>query len=421
LDCCIIKLMNVTSRRVQYTYYSLTLLSTLAASFIWGINTLFLLDAGLSNTAAFAANAFFTLGQVFFEVPTGVVADTRGRRTSYALGAATLLVTTLAYYWLWQIHGPFWAWAVVSAGLGLGFTFFSGATEAWLVDALNATGFTGSLDSVFGRGQAISGVAMLIGSVSGGLIAQATNLGVPYILRAVVLGLTLLVALTYMRDWGFTPRKGLKPMQQVRSVLSSAIENGWRKPPVRWVMLSAPFTVGVSFYVFYAMQPYLLELYGDPEAYGIAGLAAAIIACAQILGGMSVNFIRKFFARRTTILIGAVAFSVLTVALLGIVENFWAAIGFLVIWGLLFSLTSPVRQAYLNGLIRSEERATVLSFDALVGSSGGVVTQPALGRAADVYGYPQSYLISAVFQAGALPFLLAARKQKPDSDIISKQ
>ena len=186
-------------------------------------------------------------------------------------------------------------------------------------------------------------------------------------------------------------------------------------------MLSAPFTVGVSFYVFYAMQPYLLELYGDPEAYGIAGLAAAIIACAQILGGMSVNFIRKFFARRTTILIGAVAFSVLTVALLGIVENFWAAIGFLVIWGLLFSLTSPVRQAYLNGLIRSEERATVLSFDALVGSSGGVVTQPALGRAADVYGYPQSYLISAVFQAGALPFLLAARKQKPDSDIISKQ
>jgi hypothetical protein len=49
-----------------------------AASFIWGINTIFLLDAGLSNLEAFAANAFFTGGMVLFEVPTGIVADTIG-------------------------------------------------------------------------------------------------------------------------------------------------------------------------------------------------------------------------------------------------------------------------------------------------------------------------------------------------------
>src|SRR5512145_170685 len=104
----------ISPRGIQRVYLLLLLLHTLAASFIWGINTLFLLDAGLSNTAAFAANAFFTLGQVLFEVPTGVVADVRGRRTSYALGAATLLVTTLAYYGLWVSHGPFWGWALVS-------------------------------------------------------------------------------------------------------------------------------------------------------------------------------------------------------------------------------------------------------------------------------------------------------------------
>lgn len=61
--------------RVRNTYLLLTLLSTLSASFIWGVNTLFLLDAGLSNTEAFAANGFFTAGQVIFEVPTGVLAD----------------------------------------------------------------------------------------------------------------------------------------------------------------------------------------------------------------------------------------------------------------------------------------------------------------------------------------------------------
>ena len=58
--------------RVERTYLALTLFTTLAASFIWGINTLFLLDAGLNNAEAFAANAFFTVGQVIFEVPTGV-------------------------------------------------------------------------------------------------------------------------------------------------------------------------------------------------------------------------------------------------------------------------------------------------------------------------------------------------------------
>ncbi|RPI21735.1 MAG: MFS transporter, partial [Actinobacteria bacterium] len=148
-------------RGVQRVYLLLTLLSTLSASLIWGINTLFLLDAGLNNTQAFAANAFFTAGEVIFEVPTGVVADTRGRRLSFLLGAGTLLVATLLYLFMWQTEAPFWGWAVASVIIGLGFTFFSGAVEAWLVDALHHRGFTGSLESVFAKGQVVTGVAML--------------------------------------------------------------------------------------------------------------------------------------------------------------------------------------------------------------------------------------------------------------------
>ena len=83
---------------------------------------------------------------VLFEVPTGVVADTVGRRTSYLLGTVTLFGSTLLYLLLWQTHAPFVLWAVASVLLGLGFTFFSGATEAWLVDGLHATGYRGSLD-----------------------------------------------------------------------------------------------------------------------------------------------------------------------------------------------------------------------------------------------------------------------------------
>ena len=132
--------MNAGARRVQRVYLVLLLLHTLAASFIWGINTLFLLDAGLTNAQAFAANAFFTAGLVLFEVPTGVLADLLGRRLSYLLGTLTLALSTLLYLLMWRISAPFWAWALVSAVLGLGFTFFSGAVQAWLVDALRAQG-----------------------------------------------------------------------------------------------------------------------------------------------------------------------------------------------------------------------------------------------------------------------------------------
>src|SRR3989442_2874987 len=124
---------RVTDVGVLRTYVTLTFLSTLAASFIWGINTLFLLDAGLSITQAFAANAFFTAGQVLFEVPTGVVADVLGRRTSYLLGSATLFVSTLLYLLLWQLHGPFLAWAAGSNFLRLGVTSFTGAAQALVV------------------------------------------------------------------------------------------------------------------------------------------------------------------------------------------------------------------------------------------------------------------------------------------------
>src|SRR6187401_2401416 len=100
--------MNPLARRIQRIYLLLTLGNTLAGSFIWGINTLFLLDAGLTNLEAFAANAFFTAGMVLFEVPTGIVADTWGRRASYLLGTITLAATTSLYWLLWHLHAPFW-------------------------------------------------------------------------------------------------------------------------------------------------------------------------------------------------------------------------------------------------------------------------------------------------------------------------
>ncbi|SLK08717.1 MFS transporter [Arthrobacter sp. P2b] len=408
--------MNPAARKIERVYLTLTLGNTLATSFIWGINTLFLLDAGLSNLEAFAANAFFTAGMVLFEVPTGVVADSWGRRTSFLLGTITLAVSTFLYYLLWQMSAPFLWWAVVSVLLGLGFTFFSGAVEAWLVDALRFSGYEGGLETVLGRGQMVSGVAMLAGSVAGGVIAQATSLGVPFLVRVGVLVAMFAVAFLLMHDVGFTPERSPHPLRATRTVLKASVDGGLKHPPVRYIMLAAPFTEGVGFYVFYALQPYLLQLFGDPRAYAVAGLAAAIVAGADIVGGWMAPRIRKLVRKRTTVLIASNVVSSLILVVLLFTSTFWLALVLLALWAVVGAAGAPVRQAYLNDMIASKQRATVLSFDSLMGSSGGVVVQPLLGRSADLYGYPASLAVSGVVQLLAAPFILLSRRQRSQAD-----
>jgi MFS family permease len=226
------------------------------------------------------------------------------------------------------------------------------------------------------------------------------------------------VAFRLMHDVGFAPAKGGRPLAEMRKIASASIEYGWRVPAVKWLMVEALFTGGVGIYSFYALQPYLLELYGDPHAYQIAGVVAAIVAGAQILGGMAAPRIRGIFRRRTSALIATSVLSTIALGLIGLVESFWPVIAFTVAWGLLFAATMPIRQAYMNGLIPSQQRATILSFDSLMSSSGGVWAQPALGRAADAWGYAPSYLLGAGISTLAVPFLALSRRQEAPADVV---
>lgn len=411
--------MNDLARRVQRVYLTLLLGNTLAASFIWGINTLFLLNAGLSNLQAFAANAFYTAGMVLCDIPTGVVADTWGRRVSYLLGTLTLAGATFLYWLLWELKGPFWSWAIVSMLLGLGFTFFSGAVEAWLVDALHFADYQGMLEDVMGRGQMVTGAAMLGGSVAGGAIAQATSLGVPFLIRVGVLLVMFGVAFRLMHDIGFTPEPSKGVRRATREVLGASLTHGLKNRPVRWVMLAAPFSAGVGVYAFYAMQPYLLQLWGNSKAYTVAGLAAAIVAGAQIIGGLVAPRFRRLFARRTTALIAGAVLNAAMLAALGLTGSFWLALALLVVWAMIFAAEMPIRQAYLNDMIPSRQRATVLSFASTMGSTGGVVVQPLLGKAADVYSYSTSLVIGGAVQLISAPFFFLSRREHAAADVAT--
>ncbi len=408
----------MTSARILRTYLMVAGLYTLSASLIWGVNTLFLLAAGLDIFGVFVANAAFTAGMVIFEIPTGVLADTRGRRVSFLLSVVVLLVGTLGYVALSEIEAGLAAFVVVSVVLGLGFTFYSGAVEAWLVDALDATGFEGNLDEVFARGAGVSGAAMLVGTVGGGLLGDL-DLAVPFLARAALLAGVLAVGLVAMRDVGFTPRtiRLSEVPAAMGRVARDSLAYGWQRRSVRLLMIGSFFQGGFLMWGFYAWQPYFLELLGR-DAVWVAGVVAALISLSLIVGNSLVAWLTRFCGRRTTLLIWAAAVQAAAVVGVGLAGSFWLAVALLLVGTAAMGVMGPVKQAYLHQVIPSEQRATVVSFDSMVGSGGGVLGQGGLGYLSRAVSIPAGYVTGGVALVLVLPALRLLRRLAEPADVF---
>lgn len=400
----------MTGARIIRTYMTLAGLYTLAASLIWSVNTLFLLDAGLGIGEVFLANALFSAGMVLFEIPTGVVADTLGRRASYLLSVGILGATTILYLVAAQAGAGVVVFGGVSVLMGLGFTFYSGALEAWLVDGLKAVGDDRALDRVFARGQQVSGGAMLIGTIAGGFLGQV-DLAVPYVLRAGVLGAVFVIAGGLMHDIGFTPTS--LPVRELparmRQQAAVGVAHGWGDPGLRLLMISGGLR-GVFFgWGFYAAQPYFLELL-DRDAVWVIGLVTAGVSVATIIGNQVVEVISRRCGRRSTMLIGAAAVSAVAAVVIGATSTFAVAVGGLLVVAAAMGVTMPVRQAYLNESTPTEYRATVISFDSMVSSVGGFGGQAGLGELSSARSLSAGYVVGGAITGLAVPVLFLLRR-----------
>src|SRR5438093_294202 len=284
-------------RRVIRSYLIINGLFTLSASLIWGINTLFLLHADLSIFEVFVANAAFTAAMALFEVPTGVVADTLGRRVSFLLSEATLAAGTLAYVGVAAIHGGLLLFCLAGVILGLGYTFYSGAVEAWRVAALKATGSRHELD----------------------------------------------------------------------------------------------------------------------------GVIASLFALAGIAGNAMVKRLAIPGRRRTTILLGAAAVSTATMVATGVIRSFWITVPVFLFGAIAGGVLQPVRQTYLHHSIPTSERATLVSFDSLVGSLGSVGGQTGLGFLSQEQSIPVGFVVGGLATFLAIPIFGRLRALDEPADRITAE
>jgi MFS family permease len=409
-------------RRVIRSYLVISGLFTLSASLIWGINTLFLLDAGLSIFQVFIANAAFTAAMALFEIPTGVVADTRGRRVSFLLSEATLAVGTLAYVGVAAIHGGLLLFCAAGVILGLGYTFYSGAVEAWLVDALKATGYQRELDGVFAKASIVSSIAMIVGTVGGGLLGQI-DLSIPYLVRAGLVLAAFAVGFLTMHEIGFTPRtmrlKGI--VGEMRKVGRAGITYGWREPAVRLLVMESFLTWGFFSWAWYAWQPYFLHLAKHENAIWLSGIIAALFALAGIAGNALVGRVAKPNRRRTTIMLGAGAISAVTMVATGAVQIFWVTVPIFLLGAVAGGVLQPVRQTYLHHSIPTSERATLVSFDSLVGSLGSVGGQTGLGYLSQEVSIPAGFVLGGLAQFLVIPIFARLRARSEPADAITAE
>ena len=399
-------------------YYAYAGIYTLAASIIWGINTLFLLDAGLSVAEVFIANAAFSVGTVLFEIPTGVVADTVGRRASFLLSLVVLAGSTLAYVGLAQTAGGVIAFSAVSVVMGLGYTFYSGAMEAWLVDGVRSLGYDGDMDRVFSTGQIVGGVAMLIGTIGGGFLGQV-DLALPFLLRSALLVVLLVLAFFGMHDVGFERRSvTIRTLPaEATAIAKAGIRYGWRARPLRLIMVAGAVQSGFFFWAWYAWQPYFLELLGR-DAVWVAGVVAALLSIAMIIGNSLVAVFTRYSGRRTTLLLWtALVFSAASIGV-GWATTFPIALGFLLIASVAMGVQMPVRQAFIHGMVPSAQRATVVSFDSLISGVGSVGGQAGLGIFSERRSYSAAYVVGGAITLVSAPIVWAARRLRAPADFF---
>ncbi|MGH7700168.1 MAG: MFS transporter [Gemmatimonadales bacterium] len=405
------------------TYYAITGLFSLAMSLIWGIDTLFKLDAGLDILQVMLTNAAFTLGMMAFEIPTGVIADTLGRRVSLLLCLVTLFVTTLAYAAIPRLGLGFLTFAGVSVFLGLGYTFYTGAVEAWLVDALKAVGHQGSLDAVFARGQMMFGVGMLVGTVGGGLLGQV-NLTLPYLVRAAVVIPLFVLGWRAMRELGYTPRALAwhRVPAEMRRVFVEGLRYGVSHGVVRPLMLASLVNMSFMIFGFYSWQRYFLDLLGR-ELVWVNGVIAAATALAMMAGNALVPTISRRLSDRSAILVSSTVAQAAMVVLAGAVgsgllwatpapgwQPFVAALGAYLLYGVALGCAMPVKQAYLNDHIPSAQRATIISLDSFFANAGGVGGQWAWGSLAKLRSIADAWVYAGVSLLAAVPLYWMARR-----------
>jgi DHA3 family tetracycline resistance protein-like MFS transporter len=354
----------------------------------WTVAPIFFIrELGFSPLELVLAGTALELAYFFFEIPTGVVADTYGQRLSVIIGVLGLGLGFVAT----GFAGGVALVLAAAAFMGFTWTFKSGAESAWITDEV---GVENSGRSFQGGAQAAR-VGSLLGIGAAVGLAQI-DLRVPIVAGGVVLLLLAVGLALVMPETGFTSARR-EDLSALASMAGTARQGGGliRRRPILLLIVGIGFFLGVSDEGFDRLweAQFLLEV-GVP---GFAGLdqvvwfgvlgAGAIVLSLVVAQPLTRRFAAMSPARMARSLLVFDVFRI--VGLLGFALAGSFTLALVAFWGarLARSLAGPVHSTWLNANVEdSSVRATVLSMTNVFESAGEWGGGPALGGIGNAFG-----------------------------------
>ncbi|GAA5344502.1 MFS transporter [Planifilum fimeticola] len=315
-----------------------------------------------------------------FEIPTGVVADLYSRKRSMAIG---LLLVGCGF----MLEGMIPLFTVVLAAQvlwGVGYTFLSGADQAWIADELK----TKRLEGVLLRGTQIGQMFSLLGMLAGVLLANIT-LNLPLIISGLLLiGFSLFVVLLFP-ETGFTPSPARRrhPWRSAWGTFQTGLGAVRRSAillAALWIsLLTGLYSEGFDrLWTLHLLENFTLPGIGNLNEVVWIGLinAGALVLNILVVEGIRRRMDRTGRLEKVWVLLmlnGLLVCAIVSFALAGqwwfALATYWAA-------AVLRKTNEPIYSAWLNEQIRdSRLRATILSTQGQVTSLGEIFGGPLVG------------------------------------------
>jgi MFS family permease len=349
--------------------------------------------AGMPVSTILFVQSYFLAVRSLLELPLGALADRYSRRACLVLYAAGHVSGSVLL-----IAVPTFAGVVVAETLfAVGSASKSGADSAFLFDALKAAGRLDLYALAESRSQAVVSLASGVVAIAGGLLA-AIDLRLPYAATA------LAAAISGVFAWSVTERGAarLRHRTSARGLMHEAVRCTFRTPAVRWVIALAACTVVGSHAYYYLQQPFLRAI-GVPLAlFGV--VFAAVKAVTALVAGAAYRVDAAFGVRGATIVMAAtpvVGLSAMSLA------TGPAAAALLLTRGVLDGLWQPLTNVYLNRLVDSHLRATMLSLQSLVSRLALSAALALLGAGTARFGLAPTLALTALAAALAGVVLVA--------------
>ncbi len=380
--------------RIIKVYYGISFANGLAMSFFFATYVLFLRDAGLSLLEINLVNCFFMASCFLLEFPTGLLADNVSRKFSVVISFCLYGIGMLVYYF----SASFWMFVLAEIIIAFGSTFYSGAFDAWLVDAVNHHEKGFDLRGVFRRSHVFCQSGVLIG-VLVGAYAGENNLALPWLLSSIGFFVVGAIAYTTIREDGFhKPEKRVDIRLAIRESVIYGVKNK-----------SLFFIIITGFIFFFAIAPLNMysQLVFENLGVSVPGLGwihdATVIS--MIIGSIAVKHVSNYFESEKKELM-----FILFILALSIVLASQSSLLVIVLFGYMAHEVArggfkPVRLHYINEKIPSSKRATLLSFDSMISKLGMFAGLLTSGLVANNFNPQISWLVSGVAVLVILPLL----------------